>query len=168
MTTIATEPRESTVNGATGTPAPGRRRNPIPLLILGSLVLGGAGWAVHRYRFAATHESTDNAQVDGHITAIAPRVQAFVDRVLVDDNQRVRPGDTLVVLDARTLRARLEQAQAEYRAAVAASGRGSLSPANTRPNSRLVSRASSRRWCVTARADPTVIAPRTRASPSTA
>src|ERR1043165_1300133 len=93
MTTTAAAPRESPLNGETAAPAPGRRRNPIPLLILASLVLGGAGWGVQRYRFAATHESTDNAQVDGHITAIASRVQAFVARVLVDDNQRVRPGD---------------------------------------------------------------------------
>src|ERR1041385_441569 len=77
MTTTATEPRESTLNGETAAPAPGRRRNPIPLLLLASLVLGGAGWGVQRYRFAATHESTDNAQVDGHITAIASRVQAL-------------------------------------------------------------------------------------------
>src|ERR1051326_3578032 len=80
MTTIATEPRETATNEPTGAPAPARRRSPIPLLILGTLLLGGAGWGVQRYRFAATHVSTDNAQVDGHITAIAPRVQAFVDR----------------------------------------------------------------------------------------
>ena len=40
-------------------------------------------------------------------------------RVLVDDNQRVRAGDTLVVLDARSLQARLDEAEADLRAAVA-------------------------------------------------
>ena len=47
------------------------------------------------------HETTDNAQVDGHITVISPRVQAFVAQVRVDDNQQVKQGDTLVVLDDR-------------------------------------------------------------------
>jgi membrane fusion protein (multidrug efflux system) len=61
--------------------------------------------------------STDNAQVDSHITFIAPRIAAFVSRVLVDDNQHVRVGDTLVVLDDRDLKVRLEQAEAELRAA---------------------------------------------------
>jgi membrane fusion protein, multidrug efflux system len=60
--------------------------------------------------------------VDGHITTIAPRLSAFIDRVLVDDNQHVRIGDTLVVLDDRDLRVRLEQAQAELRDAQATVG----------------------------------------------
>ena len=120
MTTVAAPPREAPESARLAAPA--RRRNPIPLLILGILVVGLAGWGLQRYRFARTHVSTDDAQVDGHITPIAPKVQAFVARVLVDDNQRVRAGDTLAVLDARPFRARLEQAEGEYRAAVAAAG----------------------------------------------
>src|SRR5437899_3758324 len=116
MTTVASPPRNTPAGAEPVTPT--RRRNPIPLLILGAVVLSLAGWGVQRYRFGQTHVSSDDAQVDGHITPIAPKVQAFVDRVLVDDNQRVRAGDTLVVLDARPFRARLDQAEAEYRAAL--------------------------------------------------
>ena len=61
-------------------------------------------WGVKRYLYSRHHVSTDNAQVDSHITFIAPALAAFVSRVLVDDNQHVKAGDTLVVLDDRDLR----------------------------------------------------------------
>jgi membrane fusion protein, multidrug efflux system len=43
--------------------------------------------------------STDDAYVNGHVTFLAPRVAGQVSRVLVDDNMRVKRGDTLVELD---------------------------------------------------------------------
>jgi membrane fusion protein (multidrug efflux system) len=86
------------------------------------LVLALAGWGIKRYLFSRHHVSTDNAQVDSHITFIAPRVAAFVSRVLVDDNQHVATGDTLVVLDDRDLRVQLEQAEADLHAAEATVG----------------------------------------------
>jgi membrane fusion protein (multidrug efflux system) len=49
-------------------------------------------------------------------------VQAFVARVLVDDNQEVKAGDTLLVLDDRDLQLRLRQAEAELAAARAQGG----------------------------------------------
>jgi membrane fusion protein, multidrug efflux system len=101
-------------------PRPKRRR--LPLIIVGVLALGLAIWGLNRYLYSRHHVSTDNAQVDGHITLIAPRIAAFVNRILVDDNQHVQAGDTLVVLDDRDLKVRLEQAEAELRAAEAAVG----------------------------------------------
>jgi membrane fusion protein, multidrug efflux system len=98
------------------------RKRRLPFLILGVLVIALGSWALQRYLYSRHHVSTDNAQVDGHITTIAPRISAFIDRVLVDDNQHVRIGDTLVVLDDRDLRVKLEQAQAELRDAQATGG----------------------------------------------
>jgi membrane fusion protein (multidrug efflux system) len=43
--------------------------------------------------------STDDAYVNGHVTMVAPRVYGQVDKVLVDDNYRVKKGDLLVQLD---------------------------------------------------------------------
>jgi membrane fusion protein (multidrug efflux system) len=100
--------------------ATGRRRLPLLLGVVAVLALGAWGW--HRYRFSLTHVETDNAQVDGHITPVAPKVQAFVARVLVEENQRVRTGDTLVVLDDRDLKVRLTQAEADLATALAAVG----------------------------------------------
>jgi membrane fusion protein (multidrug efflux system) len=101
-------------------PRPKKRR--LPLIIVGTLVVVLGVWALQRYLYSRHHVSTDNAQVDGHITVIAPRISAFIGRVLVDDNQHVKTGDTLVVLDDRDLRVRLEQAEAELRDAEAAVG----------------------------------------------
>ena len=102
--------------------APKRRIN--PLLIAGTLALLAAIWGVSKYLHARNHVTSDNAQVDGHITPIAPKVQAFVSRVLVEDNQHVKAGDTLVVLDDRDLQVRLAQAEADFANAQASAGTG--------------------------------------------
>jgi len=94
----------------------------IPLIVGIALVIALATWGVRRYLYSRNHVSTDNAQVDGHITAIAPRIAGFIDRVLVEENQHVKAGDTLVVLDRRDPLNRLEQAEADLRNAEAAVG----------------------------------------------
>ena len=99
---------------------PKRRR--IPVIIVGVLALALGVWGLNRYLFSRHHVSTDNAQVDGHITLIAPRIAAFVTRILVDDNQHVQAGDTLVMLDDRDLKVKLQQAEADLRQAEAAVG----------------------------------------------
>jgi membrane fusion protein, multidrug efflux system len=91
----------------------GSRRLTILVAVL--LVLTLAGWGVRRYIFSRHHVTTDNAQVDGHITVVSPRIQGFIARVLVEENQHVKAGDTLVVLDDRDVRVRLQQAEAELR-----------------------------------------------------
>ncbi len=48
---------------------------------------------------AYTHEETDDAYVTGHLHNLAPRIAGQVSKVLVDDNQLVKAGDTLVQLD---------------------------------------------------------------------
>jgi membrane fusion protein, multidrug efflux system len=101
---------------------PRMKRRRIPVIIVGVAALALAVWGVSRYLYSRHHVSTDNAQVDGHITLIAPRIAAFVNRILVDDNQPVRAGDTLVVLDDRDLKVKLEEAEAELRAAEASVG----------------------------------------------
>jgi len=103
-------------------PAAPARRRPIPLLIAGAVGLSLAAWGVHKYRFSLSHVKTDNAQVDGHITPVAPKVQAFVAQVRVEENQHVNAGDTLLVLDDRDLKVRLAQAEADYAGALAAAG----------------------------------------------
>jgi membrane fusion protein (multidrug efflux system) len=78
---------------------------------LGILAVAGLLWWLHARKF----EDSDDAQVDGYITSVSPRVPGTVVRVLVDDNQSVKLGDLLVELDA----ADLEVALAQARAAVA-------------------------------------------------
>ena len=57
-------------------------------------------------------ESTDDAQVDGHITPIASKVYGRVGQVLVDDNEPVKAGQVLVKIDPRDYQAAVDQARA--------------------------------------------------------
>src|ERR1700735_2490830 len=56
--------------------------------------------------------STDDAQVDCHITAVAPQVPGYVVQLFINDNTPVRDGDVLVQIDPRTYQAEVEQAKA--------------------------------------------------------
>jgi len=72
-------------------------------------------------------ESTDDAQVDGHITQIAARVGGTIVSVQVDNNQAVGAGTLLVQIDPRDYqiavdRARAELADAEATATAATTG----------------------------------------------
>ncbi|HET7602607.1 MAG TPA: HlyD family secretion protein [Gemmatimonadales bacterium] len=123
-----------------GAARPRRRFNPwLIAAVIGALVLA---WGVKRYIYGRNHESTDNAQVDGHITPIAPKLSAFVARVLVDDNAHVKAGDTLVVLDDRDVRVRLEQAEADLATARAAAGTRGVGQAEAQLSSTRASAAS--------------------------
>jgi membrane fusion protein (multidrug efflux system) len=98
--------------------APGGRRR-IIFAVLGLALLALIAGGVRKLIWARSHESTDNAQIDGHILPILPKVGGFVTAVLVDENHAVRAGDTLVVLDDRDYRARLQQADADLAVALA-------------------------------------------------
>jgi membrane fusion protein (multidrug efflux system) len=65
-------------------------------------------------------ESTDNAYVQGDIAVLSPRIEGDVAAIKVADNQRVRTGDPLIVLDPADWRARLAQATAAAAEATAA------------------------------------------------
>ena len=57
--------------------------------------------------------------MDGHLLPILPKVGGFVAQVRVEENQPVKAGDTLVVLDDRELRAKLAQSEADLAALLA-------------------------------------------------
>ncbi len=89
-------------------------------IIMGIVLLGLVSLGVRKWLYGLSHVSTDNAQVDGHIIPILPKVGGFVTEVRVDDNRQVKSGDTLIVLDDRDYRVRLAQAQADLGVALAA------------------------------------------------
>jgi membrane fusion protein (multidrug efflux system) len=71
------------------------------------LILAAVVWYVYSGRVA-----TDDAQVDCHITAMAPPVPGDVVQLLINDNTPVKEGDLLVQIDPRTYQAEVEQAKA--------------------------------------------------------
>jgi membrane fusion protein (multidrug efflux system) len=104
------------------------------ILIIAILILLVAA----RFIYASLNsQSTDDAYVNSHVTFVAPRVAGQVAKVLVDDNNRVRKGDTLVVLDKEPYQvqvalkqAALQTAQADL-AAAQANVRGQVAQARS-------------------------------------
>ena len=97
---------------------PTRSRRAV-FMIMGVVLLALVVFGARRWWFGRSHVSTDNAQVDGHIVPILPKVGGFVAEVRVDENHSVKAGDTLVVLDDRDFRARLAQTEADLAALLA-------------------------------------------------
>jgi membrane fusion protein (multidrug efflux system) len=64
------------------------------------------------YLYFHNRETTDDAQVDGHITPIAAKIYGRVAKVQVNDNQAVKAGQVLVQLDLADYQAALDQAKA--------------------------------------------------------
>ena len=62
---------------------------------------------------AAGRESTDDAQVDAHLTQMSARVGGTVTKVAVDDNQLVEAGTLLVQLDPSDYQVAVDKAKAE-------------------------------------------------------
>jgi membrane fusion protein (multidrug efflux system) len=80
------------------------------------LTLLGGAFTWHYY---SIRESTDDAQIDGHINPISPRVTGTVVRVLHDDNEVVQAGTLLVELDPRDYQVAVDRARADLASAQA-------------------------------------------------
>src|SRR5437868_3777901 len=80
------------------------------------LALGAGLWAW----YTSGRETTDDAQVDAHMTQIAARVGGTVTKVAVDDNQVVEAGALLVEIDPRDYQVAVDKARAELADAEAA------------------------------------------------
>ena len=81
------------------------------LLIVGIIVLLVGGFFL--YRYFASYESTDDAQIDGHLMPLSARVTGYVVKVNVDDNQYVQQGAVLAEMDPRDYQVAVDKAQAD-------------------------------------------------------
>ena len=80
----------------------------VALIALIAIGAGGRMW------YRSTHfVETENAFVTGHVHPVSARVAGVVTRVLVEDNQVVRQGDVIAVLDPADQSTRIEQIQAQ-------------------------------------------------------
>jgi membrane fusion protein, multidrug efflux system len=98
-------------------PPPARSR--LRVFITIALVIAASGGLL-AWWMLGTSESTDDAQIDGHIVPTAARVQGTVLRVHIQDNQEVKAGDLLVELDPRDYELACARAEAELADARAA------------------------------------------------
>src|SRR3989440_9946076 len=102
-------------------------------------MLFGAGAAVLAaltglFFYYHNRETTDDAQVDGHITPMASKVYGRVAQVLVDDNQAVKAGQVLVKIDPRDYQAALDQAKASLALAESEARSAGVDVPRTREN----------------------------------
>lgn len=104
-------------NTNSNAPATKKKRNPVFIIILAVLVVGGSWFGISKYIHGQHHEETDDAQVSADISPVIPRVAGYVTEVRVQDNQRVKKGDTLMILDNRDYVIKVEQAEAALKIA---------------------------------------------------
>ena len=93
-------------------------RSPLGRRLIGRIVglvivVGAVATSVAVWRLTDIYPRTDDAAVRANIVGIAPHVSGPIVELHVVDNQRVRAGDLLFVVDARPYEARLERASAE-------------------------------------------------------
>jgi membrane fusion protein, multidrug efflux system len=81
------------------------------------LIAGGVAW----WLYSRTYESTDDAQIDGHLNSIASRVAGSVKTVYAENDQPVKAGQSLVDLDPSDYEVQVAQARAAYGQALAQS-----------------------------------------------
>ncbi len=56
-------------------------------------------------------QSTDNAQLETDISPVIPKINGIVSKIFVEDNQVVKEGDTILVLDDATYKIAVKQAE---------------------------------------------------------
>lgn len=83
------------------------------------LLIVGVALAINSYVHFGNVEFTDNATMRQHITPVSTRVQGFIKEIRFEEYQRVRKGDTLVVIEDSEFRLRLAQAEADFANALA-------------------------------------------------
>jgi membrane fusion protein (multidrug efflux system) len=87
-------------------------------LVVAIIVLLIAGFFA--YRYFTSYESTDDAEVDGHINSISARITGHVIKLNVQDNQNVQAGTVLVEIDPADYQVAYERAKADFEDAQAA------------------------------------------------
>ena len=99
---------------------PGRRSSPafrigvgVALVVL--LIVGFFVW-----RYLASYESTDDAQVDGHINSVSARVAGHIIKLNIEDNQYVQAGTVLAEIDPADYQVAYARAKADFEDAQAA------------------------------------------------
>ena len=89
-----------------------RKKRTVRLVVLAVLVVAIIA-AIPIWAYYSVRETTDDAQVDGHVVPISPRISGTILTVLVNDNQQVKAGAELVRLDPADYQVAEAQAEAQ-------------------------------------------------------
>ncbi len=122
-TNVATEPRAQQATPTPQTPPDSEARyhrrkeflsNPrtrFGLIFAGLVILAAIFFL---WRYFGSYESTDDAQIDGHVNSVSARVSGHVISLNVQDNQYVEKGTVLVEIDPADYEVAVAKARAEY------------------------------------------------------
>jgi membrane fusion protein (multidrug efflux system) len=105
---IAPGSRPEATSAAAGAAPAKKSKRPIVFAVLGAVALGAFFYYLHQRHF----EDTDDAQIDGNISNIGPRVMGTVTAVRIVENQTVRANDVLLEIDPTDLAVAVVQAKA--------------------------------------------------------
>jgi membrane fusion protein, multidrug efflux system len=89
------------------------------LWLLALLITAIGTTAPFGWDYLQSYESTDDAQIDGHIDPLSSRIDGTVIAVHVEDDDRVKKGELLVEIDPRDYEVAVEQAKAQVELALA-------------------------------------------------
>lgn len=91
-------------------PEPKKKKSLLFPIILAAVVLIGGFFGYRAYSYGQNHEETDDAQIASNMSPVISKISGYVTEVKVKDNQFVKKGDTLIVLDNRDQKMALESA----------------------------------------------------------
>jgi membrane fusion protein (multidrug efflux system) len=101
------QPEEETIDN-NGSEKKSKKKLIIISAVLGTILVIGIIYFIN----SANYESTDNAQLDADIVPIKSSVSGYIKYIRFKDNQQVKKGDTLVIIDDTDLKTRVAQAEA--------------------------------------------------------
>ena len=85
------------------------------VILLGIIALVVVGFIVYEF---TKYQSTDDAYVETTTVSVSPKVSGQIVKVLVEDNQKVKAGDVVAVIDKIDYEVKLQQATAQYERAL--------------------------------------------------
>jgi membrane fusion protein, multidrug efflux system len=87
----------------------------LPKIIL-IIILGiGGYYGYNKYKYAQSHEDTDNAQVETYFVPVLPRMAGYVKAVNVKDYDMVKKDQVLAEIDTDEAKLVLEELEADYK-----------------------------------------------------
>lgn len=117
------------------------KKKAIPNFFILIILVAGIAWVCGRFLRISNDEYTDNAQVKQHLTPVNTRVQGFIKKIYFEEYQKVKKGDTLVVIEDIEYRLKVAQAEADYHNALV--GKNAMyTTINTTQNNILVTDAA--------------------------